>query len=102
MFKIDPNPTFTASVSVHVPGQGAGTFIAEFVYLDQAARKDYLAALGGKSNLEALSEIVVGWNDMDAPFSPANLEKLLNKYDTAAKGFFKAFFDELTGAPAKN
>ncbi len=67
MFKIDPNPTFTASVSVHIPGQGAGSFIAEFVYLDQAARKDYIAALGGKTNLEALSEIVVGWNAMDAP-----------------------------------
>ena len=28
MFKIDPNPTFNAPVSVHVPGQGAGSFIA--------------------------------------------------------------------------
>ena len=102
MFNIDPNPTFSAPVSVHVPGQGAGSFIAEFVYLDQEARKDYVAALAGKSNFEALAEIVVGWNEMNAPFSRENLEKLLNKYDTAAAGFFKAFFEELTGAAAKN
>lgn len=102
MFKIDPNPTFSAPVSVHVPGQGSGSFIAEFVYLDQAARKDYIAALGSKTNAEALSEIVVGWNDMDVPFSQDNLEKLLNKYDTAAQGFFKAFFAELSGAAEKN
>jgi hypothetical protein len=102
MFKIDPNPTFTAPVSVHVPGQGAGSFVAEFVYLDQEARKDYVAALSGKSNAEALAEIVVGWNDMDAPFSRENLEKLLNKYDTAATGFFKAFFEELRGTAEKN
>ena len=102
MFKIDPNPTFNAPVSVHVPGQGSGSFIAEFVYLDKEARKDYFEGLPGKSNLEALAEIVVGWNEMDAPFSHDNLQKLLNKYDTAAKGFFKAFFDELTGAAAKN
>ena len=102
MFKIDPNPTFSAPVSVHVPGQGSGSFIAEFVYLDKEARKDYVEGLPGKSNLEALAEIVVGWNDMDVPFSHENLEKLLNKYDTAAEGFFKAFFEELTGAAAKN
>ncbi len=102
MFKIDPNPTFNAPVSVHVPGQGSGSFIAEFVFLDKEARKDYVEGLPGKSNLEALAEIVVGWSDMDVPFSQANLEKLLNKYDTAAAGFFKAFFEELTGAAAKN
>ena len=102
MFKIDPNPTFTAPVSVHIPGQGLGSFVAEYVYLDREARKDYVAALSGKSNFEALAEIVVGWSEMDAPFSPANLEKLLNKYDTAAEAFFKAFFEEMTGAAAKN
>ena len=102
MFKIDPNPTFSAPVSVHVPGQGSGSFIAEFVYLDKEARKDYVEGLPGKSNLEALAEIVVGWSEMDAPFSHANLERLLNKYDTAAEGFFNAFFKELTGAAAKN
>lgn len=102
MFKIEPNPTFFAPVTVHVPGQGNGSFDAEFVYLDQAARKDYVESLGVKTNAEALAEIVVGWRDMDAPFSPENLERLLNKYDTAAAGFFKAFFEELSGAAEKN
>ncbi len=102
MFTLEPNPTFRAPVTVHVPGQGNGAFMAEFVYLDRAARQAYVEALVGKSNLDALAEIVVGWDEMDVPFSRDHLEKLLNTYDTAAEGFFKAFFEELTGAAAKN
>jgi hypothetical protein len=30
--------------------------------------------------LEALSEIVVNWRDIDAPFTPANLARLLDAY----------------------
>ena len=102
MFKLEPNPTFRAPVKIHVPGEGEGGFVVEFVYLDQAQRKAYVESLGTKTNAEALGEIVVGWREIDQPFSHGNLERLLNKYDTAATELFRVFFEELTGAAEKN
>ena len=102
MFKLNPNPTFKAPVSIYVPGEGMGRLTVEFKYLDVEARKAYGESLPGKTNLEALAEIVVGWSDIDSPYSVENLEKMLNTYDTAVDGFFKGFWDEITGAAAKN
>ena len=102
MFKIDPDPTFEAPVKIHVPGKGDGTIYVSFRYMDAAARAAYVSAMGQKTNAEALTEIIDGWREVDVPYSAENLEKLLNRYDTAATALFNAFFRESRGAPEKN
>lgn len=102
MFKLEPNPTFFAPVSIHVPGEGKGTFSVEFRHLDHDARTAYNDSLKSKTNLDALAEIMVGWREIDAPFSRDNLKRLLDDYDGAVVALFKAYFDELSGASAKN
>jgi len=101
MFKLNP-PTFKAPVSIYVPGEGMGKLTVEYKYLDAAERKAYGESLTGKTNLQALSEIIVDWSDIDTPFSLDALTALLNKYDTAAEGLFTTFWNEITGAAAKN
>ena len=101
MFKLEPNPTFWAPVEIHVPGQGKGRIEVEYRYLDRAARQAYFDGLADKTNLEALCEIIVGWREIDAPYSKASLTLLLNKYN-AAGPLYQAFFDELSGAAEKN
>ncbi len=102
MFKLEPNPTFFARAEIHVPGQGKGAIEAEFRFLDKAARAAFEDSLGDKSNLEALLEIMVGWREVAAPFTPENLKRLLDTYETSAKALFKAFYDEISGAALKN
>lgn len=102
MFKLEPNPTFWVPVDIHVPGQGKGRIEVEFRYLDKNARAAFLEKLDGKTNLEALSEIVVNWRDIDAPFNPTNLARLLDAYAGASMALFDAFIHELSGALEKN
>lgn len=102
MFKLEPKPTFIVPVDIHVPGEGKGKINAEFLFLDKDTRDEYVSGLKDKSNLEALAEIMVGWSEIDAPFTPDNLKKLLNTYSTSSTALFEAFFNELSGAPVKN
>lgn len=102
MFKLEPNPTFWAPVDIHVPGQGKGRIEVEFRYLDKTARAAYVDNLGGKSPLDALTEIVVDWREIDAPFSRENLGRLIDSYLSAFDACFAAYFQELRGALEKN
>lgn len=102
MFKLDPKPTFIVPVEIHVPGEGKGRINAEFLFLDRDTRAEYVAGLKDKSNLDALFEIMVGWSEVDSPFTRDTLKKLLDTYSTSATALFDAFFNELSGAPVKN
>lgn len=102
MFNVDPDPIFEAPVKIHVPGKGAGVIQVTYKYLNLEERAAYIKALGNKTNAEALQEIIVSWREIDTAYSPASLNKLLSKYDTAAKALFETFFRESSGAPEKN
>lgn len=101
MFKLDPNPTFWATVSIRVPG-GIGKFDIQFKHLLQAEREKYTESLKGKSNLDALAELIVGWRDVDAEYSRDNLERLLNEYPDAVRAITSCYWEEITGAAIKN
>lgn len=103
MFKLQPNPTFTARAEISVAGEAKPAQIeAEFKHLGREALRAYFEALDGKSDLDALAEILVGWKGVDEPYSVAALEVLLDNYPSAALGFFDAFRREALGAKAKN
>lgn len=102
LFRLEPNPTFWAPVEIHVPGQGKGRIEVEYRYPDASARKAWVDSLPGRTNHEALSDIVTNWREIDAPFSPENLQRLLDHYATAATALFEAYFAELAGAAEKN
>ncbi len=101
MFKLDPNPTFWATVSVRVPG-GTGQFEIQFKHLVQAARERYTKELEGKSNLDALAEIIADWRGVDADYNRDNLERLLNEYPDAVRAITTCYWGEITGAATKN
>lgn len=103
MFKLQPNPTFWARAEISVAGEAKPAQIeAEFKHLGREALRGYFEALEGKSDLDALAEILVGWKGVDEPYSAAALEVLLDNYPSAALGFFEAFRREALGAKAKN
>lgn len=103
MFKINPKPVFRATVPLSVPGSDKPAAISvDFKHLGKSALRDYFAGLEGKSDAEALGEIVTGWEGVDAPFSADALGQLLDNYPAAAGELFEAFRRELLEARAKN
>lgn len=103
MFKIQPNPTFTAKVHLTVPGsEKPSTVDVEFKHLSRPQIKAYFDGLEGKSDTEALGEIIVGWKGFDANYSEKSLESLLDNYPTAGGELFEAFRKELMEARRKN
>lgn len=101
MFKLDPNPTFWATVSIRVPG-GSGQFEIQFKHLRFTERERYTKELEGKTNLDALAELIDDWRGIDAAYNRENLEQLLNEYPDAVRAITDCYWGEITGAIAKN
>jgi len=104
MFKLQPNPTFTAKVGISVAGQDKPVEVEiEFKYLKRSEYQAFFSSLNGnKKDNEALAEIVVGWKGIDTAFSPESLGQLLENYPAAARDLFNAFNRELMESRQKN
>ena len=103
MFKLQPNPTFKARVPITIPGQPKPADVEmEFKHLSREAVKTYFEQLPGKTDAEALDEIVVGWSGVDQAYSTEALAVLLDNYPSAAASIFETFRRELFEARAKN
>jgi hypothetical protein len=103
MFKIQNNPTFKTKAQISVPGQTRPAEIeVEFKYLTRKALKAYFDGISGKTDEEALGEIIVGWSGVDTDYSPEALAELLDNYPAAAGDLFEAFRREVLEAKRKN
>ena len=103
MFKLQPNPTFKAKVGISIAGAARPAEIeVEFKYLSKDAIKEYFDRLQGKTDAEALGEIIVGWSGVDEAYSATALELLVDNYPAAASDLFETFRKELLEAKRKN
>lgn len=101
-FKINPNPTFKASVEIPVPGGKSGTIKFEFRYKDVEQLLDWIARLKELGDVAAVFEIVEGWTDVDMEYSREALEKLIANYHGSALLIMEAYSAELTKSRRKN
>ncbi len=106
MFKLKPNPTFKANVSIPST-DGAGVIEFEFKHKTRKEVKTYFESLGegdaAKSDTEALSDLIVGWGkSVDCEYNAENLETLLDNYPAAAKVIFEAYNKALFEGQQKN
>ena len=105
MFKLQPNPTFTAKVGITVAGQIKPAEVEfEFKHLSRKQVSAFFDRLRDEKieDAEALGEIVVGWKGIDQPYSAETLATLLDNYPAAARDLFAAFSRELMESRAKN
>lgn len=103
MFKLNPNPTFNAKVQLSVPGQDKPVSVEiEYKHLSRPQIKKYFDGLEGKTDAEALSEIILGWKGIDAEYDSDTLQALLDNYPTSGGELFEAFRKELMEARRKN
>jgi hypothetical protein len=101
--KLQPAPVFSCAVPITVPGQEARAIVnITFKHLAKSALREFFSGLEGKSDAEALAEIVSDWSGVDEKFSRDALGVLLDNYPAAAGELFDAFRKELLEARAKN
>lgn len=103
MFKLQPKPSFWAKCPVNIPGETKPAALEiEFRWLGKTGIKDFFENLEGKTDIEALSQIVLNWKGVDAEYSRENFESLLENYPQAAMAIFEGFRSEALEAKAKN
>lgn len=103
MFKLQPNPSFKSKVALSVPGSDKQITVGiTFKHLSRPQIKDFFSHLDGKTDAEALGEVIIDWEDIDASFTPDNLSALLDNYPTAGGELFDAFRRDLLESRRKN
>lgn len=113
MFKLSQSQDYSWPVTVSLPADGGKfskeTFDARFLRIPQT-RIDELRAQAESaekiSDHAIAREVLVGWSGItddgdEVPFSPANLERVLNLPGVAA-AIVMAFLESLSGSRRKN
>ena len=103
MLKIVPEPTFKANVQITVPGQeDTASVELTFNYMPKTKALEFFSEMKGKTDVEALTTLIAGWDGFDVPFSKAALETFLDNYPAAAFEIIQAFNRNLLESRIKN
>lgn len=102
MFKITPNPTFKAKVSIPLPGEADAKIEIEFRHFDREGIVEIEKNTSGKRKEEVIMMIACGWSGVDADFNSENVLTLIKNYHAAYDSIISAFWEELLQAKSKN
>jgi len=92
MFTVQPKPTFTLDVEIPTPN-GPVEIRGTFKHKGRKAMAEFLEGLskGETTDVEALMDLMVGWEKVDTPFSAEALEQVLDNYPTFGKAILDAY-----------
>jgi hypothetical protein len=109
MFKIDPDPTFTAPVPLSRPGVSDPiNVLVTFRHKNRDALTTWLAKKGKVDDVELLGEVIEKWSGLqtaegeEVAFSATTLSTLLANYTPARHELFRSYLNELTDSKRKN
>ena len=102
MLTLAPAATFVATVRVHVPGGDDVPVNFIFAHKGRAALKDFVERAQSSADLDAVAEIVAGWDGVEADYSRDALAALLDAYPSAAVSILEGYLAEIGRAAAKN
>jgi hypothetical protein len=104
MFKILPQPTFEAIVEVPVPGSDAAPLCLVFKHKNRKEVVDFFDMASKAEAIDAtvLSEIIIGWKDVDAEFNVSNLQQVIDNYHAVVPAIFKTYGEQLAEGRRKN
>lgn len=101
MLTLDPKPTFKATVDIPRPGDSAVP--VTFVFKHKTL-KDYFSEVAeskekAESILPFMERFVDSWEgqNINEPYSPKALEKLMTNYPRAGRAIFNKYREELLG-----
>lgn len=105
MFKLVPNPTFTADAAISVPGQAEPARLRmEWRHRSRAELQSWLDQLADKQTdeVDGLDLVIVGWDgaeDQDGetvPYSKERLRQILENYPAAGADLVRSYVRALT------
>lgn len=96
MLKLQPDPTFAAAVYIPVPGTKPAQLRVTFRHLNKTDLKAFLEGIENRTPVDALFEVVAGW-EHETPFSREALAELLDNYHAAGTALLEKYLHELTG-----
>jgi hypothetical protein len=110
MFKLVPNPIFTVTVQITVPGEAKPqSLVLTCRHKPRDALKAWIdSAANAAQDAEFLAQVVEGWSGVvgedgqPLACTPQTLAALLNNYPAAGREIFEAYIKELSESRAKN
>lgn len=100
-FKLNPEPTFKASVRIPVPGGESESVEFTFKHRTKTQIKAFPAECKDKPDDEVVKMCVVAWG-LDDQFNDENVARLVENYPRAAWAIVEAYLGELTRARLGN
>lgn len=101
-FSLTPDPTFTATVDIPVPGKKPAKIEFTFKHRDQDRFGEWFEKLRDyESDTDAILDIASGWNLKD-PFGPETVEQLVTGYMGSARAIIDKYVAENSGARLGN
>jgi hypothetical protein len=102
MLKLCANPTFKVDVELPTT-DGPMKFKAICKYKSRDEWRDYVAALTPEAKIESvLADVMVGWENVDTPFSLEALEKLASVHQASMDTLFQRYIAALTTGKLEN
>ena len=98
MFKFTANPTFVCKCNFPIPGGKSAPVELEFKHLTKTGVKEFFSNVGGKDDVEAIGEILVGWKGFEKEYCQETLEELIEQFPAAAADILGFFSTELLTA----
>lgn len=102
MLKIKANPTFQAKVQIPTYDDGMEEISVEFKYMTVKELSKYISELPEKTDVQIMTDIIVGWSGVDGDFNKENVEKILDTFHGFSRAVWAAFLETLTQVRAKN
>ena len=108
MFQLEPNPTFTAPVSIPLPGGETATVDFTFAHMGRKALQRFLDRVKDLPDAEAVGDVVDGWSGVAGadgeplPYTEEALAAMLDNYHGASLAILQTYIRELTGQRVKN
>jgi predicted nucleic acid-binding protein len=91
VFKLQPNPTFWWTVQIPVAGEDPQPLEVEFRRMKASALRTFGSTIEGREPIDAVSDLVVGWRNVDADFSRERMAELLEEYPKASDAILLAY-----------
>ncbi|MBW7903027.1 MAG: hypothetical protein H3C26_16210 [Rhodocyclaceae bacterium] len=101
-FSLTPDPTFTATVEIPVPGKKPAKIDFTFKHRDREQFGQWFDALrDNESDVDVVLDIASGWN-LKEPFGRETVEQLVTGYLGSARSIIDKYIAENTGARLGN
>lgn len=102
LFRVKANPTFVATVDIPVAGEDFKALQLEMRHRRKRDLQAFLESLATLTQDQAVAGIVVGWRNVDTPFSADALADFLEEYPLAGAAIVDRYVRETAEAKRKN